>query len=170
MQPASKALNQHTSAPWRAASAWSASTTVCDSAPKSRRLFLTGAKVGTKSLVAGTNTLATITQANPTPRSDKQPPRHHPRAVACRARMVRSDGHRPPVKQQEGLFLLCEQFLGFVAAMYHASYDSIAKTTSRSVTQPSPLCRAELTAIAIVRYPVSNLPHQPPHQRRPVSG
>ena len=84
--------------------------------------------------------------------------------------MVHSDGHRPPVKQQEGLFLLCEKFLGFIAEIYHASYDSIAKTTSRSVTQPVPRRRAELTAIAIVRYPVSNLPHQPPHQRRPVSG
>ena len=169
MQPANKALNQHTPAPWRADPAWSAATTVCDSAPKSRRLFLTGAKVVTKSLVAGTNTLATITQAKATPRSDKQPPRHHPRAVVYRARMVHSDGQSRLVKQQERLFVLSKKNIRFVAEMYHASYDSIAKTTSRSVTQPAPRRRAKLTAIAIERSPVSNLPHQPPHQRRPAS-
>ena len=83
--------------------------------------------------------------------------------------MVHSDGQSRLVKQQEGLFILSEKNIRFVAEMYHASYDSIAKTTSRSVTQPAPRRRAELTAIAIVRYPVSNLPHQPPHQRRPAS-
>ena len=53
MKHACKALDQHiasTAAPWRAAVAWSASTPTRGSASDSRRLFLTGAKLGTKIL------------------------------------------------------------------------------------------------------------------------
>ena len=49
MAHASKDLEQHiatTSAPSRSSRAQFASTTVCGSAPDSRRLFLTGAKLG----------------------------------------------------------------------------------------------------------------------------
>ena len=45
MQPANKALDQHTPAPWRSSPAWPASATTCGSAPDSRRLFLTGEKM-----------------------------------------------------------------------------------------------------------------------------
>ena len=82
MQHACKALDQHiatTPSPWRAApawSAWSASTTVCDSAPNSRRLFLTGAKMATKSLVAGTKYTSYDYpgESNPAQRQTTSPP------------------------------------------------------------------------------------------------
>ena len=46
--------------------------------------------------------------------------------------MVRIDGQRGPVKQQEGLFPICKKIFGFVAATCQVSYKSIAKTTCRS--------------------------------------
>ena len=53
MEHACNDLAQHiasTSAPWRSLPAWPVPATVCGSAPDSRRLFLTGAKVGTNIL------------------------------------------------------------------------------------------------------------------------
>ena len=173
MQPANKALNQHTPAPWRAAPASSASTTTSGSAPNSRGVVSHGRKNWDKDFIAKTNTPATTTPpkqppATPAPQSNLPATTPAPWCVApaWSTAMVKAGSS----SNRRGCFYSAKNILGFVAEMYHASYDSIAKTTSRSVTQPVPRRRAELTAIAIVRYPVSNLPHQPPHQRRPVSG
>ena len=67
MQPANKALNQHTPAQWRAAPVSSASTTTYGSAPNSRGVVSHGRKNRDKHLVAKTNTPATTTPP-------KQPP------------------------------------------------------------------------------------------------
>ena len=48
--------------------------------------------------------------------------------------MVRIDGQGWLGKYQEGLFTLCKRILGFVANLCQASYKSISKTTSPSVT------------------------------------
>ena len=67
-------------------------------------------------------------------------PIHHPIRAASPivGRMVRSDGHRPPVKQQEGMFLLCKKVFRFVAELCQASYDSITKTTPPPTPAASP--------------------------------
>ena len=46
--------------------------------------------------------------------------------------IVRIDGQRRLGKHQGGLFPICKKILGFVAKLCQASYESIAKTTSRS--------------------------------------
>ena len=75
MQPANKALNQHTPAPWRAAPASSASTTTSGSAPNSRGVVSHGRKNWDKDFIAKTNTPATTTPpkqppATPAPQSN----------------------------------------------------------------------------------------------------
>ena len=52
--------------------------------------------------------------------------------------MVRIDGQGWLGKYQEGLFILCKRILGFVANLCQASYKSISKTTSPSVTVATP--------------------------------
>ena len=52
--------------------------------------------------------------------------------------MVRIDGQGWLGKYQEGLFILCKKILGFVANLCQASYKSISKTTSPSVTVATP--------------------------------
>ena len=52
--------------------------------------------------------------------------------------MVRIDGQGWLGKYQEGLFTLCKKILGFVANLCQASYKSISKTTSPSVTVATP--------------------------------
>ena len=100
MENACKSRNQHTAptfAPWRPAPAWSASTTMCGSAPDTR-----------------------------------------------------------------GLYLLCKKIIGFVAEMCHASYDSIAKTTSRSYASPrneSPAGRERLVSTICQMFCVAAIPH-----------
>ena len=79
-------------------------------------------------------------------------PIHHPVGAASPivGRMVRSDGHRRPVKQQEGLFPICKKIFGFVAATCQAGYKSIAKTTCRS---PAARIPAEEAILAPARPP-----------------
>ena len=69
MQPANKALNQHTPTPWRSSSwratlARSASTIVCGSAPNSRGVVSHGRKNWDKEFIAKTNTPATTARRN----------------------------------------------------------------------------------------------------------
>ena len=64
--------------------------------------------------------------------------------------MVRIDGQRGLVKQQEGLFPICKKIFGFVAATCQASYRSIAKTTCRSHAARIP---AEEAILAPARPP-----------------
>ena len=87
-------------------------------------------------------------------------PIHHPVGAASPivGRMVRSDGHRRPVKQQGWLFPLCKKILGFVAATCQASYKSIAKTTCRSHAARIP---AEAVILAPARPPFARTLSKP---------
>ena len=135
-------MEQHiatTTAPWRPAPAGSPTTTLCGSAPEIRRLFLTGAKTGTKVVVARTNPPATATHPkttsrNPpgresTPHAPLTPP-GPPRV----ARTVRLQDRADAAPDNGRMFSLCKKIFGFVAEMRQTSYKSNAKTTPPPVT------------------------------------
>ena len=131
-------MEQHiatTTAPWRPAPAGSPTTTLCGSAPEIRRLFLTGAKTGTKVVVARTNPPATATHPkttsrNPPGRESTPPAPLTPPGPPRVARTVRLQDRADAAPDNGRLLSLCEKIFGFVAEMRQASYKSNAKTTS----------------------------------------
>ena len=84
------------------------------------------------------------------------PPRRSPPAWSASTTMC---GSAPDTR---GLYLLCKIIIGFVAEMCHASYDSIAKTTSRrgaGSRNESPAGRERLVSTICQMFCVAAIPH-----------